>query len=144
MSEPRESIEGIVDEEAESLSPEERARLTERLGMHFVQRLIRMDNYSRDDELAEFEDHVRRGATLDREHLAEYLLVRRAELTTRGEEFSDLAEAVNEARMGECLRMLAHISGFMESDENPAQVVGHILDYIAARRQELRTEGGDK
>lgn len=144
MSEPHESIEGIVDREGENLSPEERARLTERLGMHFVRRLIRMDNQSRDDELIRFEDYARREAPLlkrDRDHIAEYLLLRRAELSVRNEDFSEIAEAVNEAQMGECLRLLAHVSGLIESDDNPEQVVNHVLDYIAARRQELRSPG---
>jgi hypothetical protein len=141
----KERIEGIVGEECKNLSLEERARLTERLGQHFVQSLIRMDRHSRDDEVSLLEDWSRREAPLlkrDRDAINEHLLLRRAELEARGEEFSEIQQAITRGRQDEVARMLQAVKEYLETEDSltakTEDVLHHILNHIAARQQAIK------
>ena len=148
----RESIEGIVDEEGENLSPEERARLTEKMGQHFVRRLIRTDNRSRIDEVSRLEDYTRREAPLlkrDLNTFTEYLLLRRTELTMNGPEGSEIAWVVRTAHLAEVGHVIEFLKTFAQNmdtfEGSVADLAELMLDFVEHRQEQImKPEGGDQ
>lgn len=116
MPSSREHIESIVEEEAGQLTLEERTRLADRLWKLLAQKIAWLEGHG---------------------------------LASRHEEFDELTHLIDMGRLNVISLVLMDLQGYINSPKSqtdrPQQIIGHVLDLIIARRDEIAnqtTEGG--
>lgn len=142
-----ESIGRILDEEAAELAPKRRAALVKRFGEYLTRSCIQSDLHGRTDEVSRLEDWIRQQAPMprpERDAIAEYLFVRRAELTANRNDDETTLDIERNAILAELDHMVEFLKDSTGDIATRGVAFGRLatlmMDFIEYRKRDLNGE----